>query len=63
MQKCIFVAFSHIKLTLSFFFFFAANGVEHVLSEAYFCLSGKPSSQLVPNLIHWHHHGSNSEVI
>lgn len=56
------VTFLHIKLILSSFFF-AANGAKHLLSEAYFRLSSKPSSQLVSNLIRRHHHGSNSEVI
>lgn len=44
------------------FLFPVANRVEHILPEAYFRLSGKPSSQLVSNLIRWYHHSSNSEV-
>lgn len=45
------------------FFFSLVNRVEHILPEAYFRLSGQPSSQLVSNLIRWYHHSSDSEVI
>lgn len=58
---CVCAILTHKMKSLSLFS--VANRVEHILPEAYFRLSGKPSSQLVSNLIRRYHHSSNSEVI